>query len=92
MILFAHSIADIPAITPPNAEEGTIPSHGGSGRMPVAFSSRREELEAWKKRRAERGIAIEGSTRWERGGTSIYFRDPDQHLVELITPGLWSFY
>ncbi|MGP3713596.1 VOC family protein [Brucella sp. RRSP16] len=23
------------------------------------------------------------------GGTSIYFRDPDDHLIELGTPGIW---
>ena len=34
------------------------------------------------------GIAIEGRTKWPRGGESIYFRDPDGHLVELATPGL----
>src|SRR6266702_2021059 len=27
-----------------------------------------------------------------RGGSSIYFRDPDNHSVELATPGLWSIY
>jgi catechol 2,3-dioxygenase-like lactoylglutathione lyase family enzyme len=35
------------------------------------------------------GIAIEGRTNWRRGGISIYFRDPDGHLLELATPGLW---
>jgi len=29
---------------------------------------------------------------WPRGGRSLYFRDPDQHLLELITPGCWSIY
>ena len=29
---------------------------------------------------------------WERGGQSIYFRDPDGHLVELATPGIWAIY
>ncbi|MGB8822056.1 MAG: glyoxalase, partial [Pseudolabrys sp.] len=23
---------------------------------------------------------------------SLYFRDPDGHLLELATPGLWSIY
>jgi catechol 2,3-dioxygenase-like lactoylglutathione lyase family enzyme len=40
----------------------------------------------------EQGVAIEGRTDWSRGGHSIYFRDPDGHLLELATPGLWATY
>ncbi|PYU59508.1 MAG: glyoxalase, partial [Acidobacteria bacterium] len=29
---------------------------------------------------------------WELGGWSLYFRDPDRHLIELATPGTWSIY
>ena len=41
---------------------------------------------------AAHGIAIEGRTKWSRGGESVYFRDPDGHLLELATPGLWAIY
>jgi catechol 2,3-dioxygenase-like lactoylglutathione lyase family enzyme len=34
-------------------------------------------------------IAIKGRTEWPRGGRSIYFRDPDGHLLELAALGLW---
>jgi catechol 2,3-dioxygenase-like lactoylglutathione lyase family enzyme len=34
-------------------------------------------------------VAIEGRVDWPRGAKSIYFRDPDGHLLELGTPGLW---
>jgi catechol 2,3-dioxygenase-like lactoylglutathione lyase family enzyme len=40
----------------------------------------------------EAGVAIESETHWERGGRSVYFRDPDQHLIELVTPGIWPNY
>ena len=92
LILFPRTIAQMPVINPPNAIEGTIPPHGGSGRMHVAFSIKPEDLDPWRARLTERGVKIEGTVRWKRGGTSLYFRDPDEHLVELITPGLWSFY
>jgi catechol 2,3-dioxygenase-like lactoylglutathione lyase family enzyme len=92
LILFPRTIAEQAAITPPNAIDGTIPPHGGSGRMHVAFSIRAEDLEPWRRRLAERGASIAGVVRWKRGGTSLFFRDPDEHLVELLTPGLWSFY
>ena len=92
LILFPHKIVEAPAITPPIAIDGIIPSHGGSGRMHIAFSIKAEMLDDWRKRLAERGVKIEGTVRWKRGGTSLFFRDPNAHLIELITPGLWSFY
>ena len=71
---------------------GTIPPHGGSGSLHVAFAIGTEELAEWEKRLASHGIEIEGRTKWARGGNSIYFRDPDGHLLELATPGLWATY
>ena len=71
---------------------GTIPGHGGDGVLHVAFAISKDELEQWEKHLAARGVAIEGHTDWQRGGRSIYFRDPDGHLLELATPGLWTIY
>ena len=71
---------------------GTIPGHDGAGPLHVAFAIGKDELEQWEKHLAARGVAIEGTTSWSRGGRSIYFRDPDGHLLELATPGLWSVY
>jgi catechol 2,3-dioxygenase-like lactoylglutathione lyase family enzyme len=71
---------------------GTIPGHGGDGALHVAFAIGKDELERWEAHLASRGVAIEGRNDWERGGRSIYFRDPDGHLLELATPGLWSVY
>jgi catechol 2,3-dioxygenase-like lactoylglutathione lyase family enzyme len=71
---------------------GTIPPHDGAGPLHVAFAIAKDELPAWEKRLTANSIAIEGRTRWKRGGESIYFRDPDGHLLELATPGLWAIY
>jgi catechol 2,3-dioxygenase-like lactoylglutathione lyase family enzyme len=71
---------------------GTIPPHDGSGPLHVAFGIASEDLTAWEARLITHDIAIEGRTDWPRGGHSIYFRDPDGHLVELATPGLWKIY
>jgi catechol 2,3-dioxygenase-like lactoylglutathione lyase family enzyme len=71
---------------------GTIPGHDGAGPLHVAFAIGKDELDGWEKHLAARGVAIEGTTTWSRGGRSIYFRDPDGHLLELATPGLWSVY
>ena len=71
---------------------GTIPPHDGSGPVHIAFSIAAGELGAWEAKLGDAGVAIEGRTRWPRGGESIYFRDPDGHLLELATPGLWPGY
>ncbi|MBV8070837.1 MAG: VOC family protein [Acidobacteriaceae bacterium] len=71
----------------------SIPSpHDGDGELHLAFAIRASELPTWEKWLAESGIAIEEKRTWERGGVSIYFRDPDRHLIELATPGVWSIY
>ena len=71
---------------------GTIPPHDGSGPLHVAFAVAKDELPKWEQRLQANGVVIEGRTTWKRGGESIYFRDPDSHLLELATPGLWAIY
>jgi catechol 2,3-dioxygenase-like lactoylglutathione lyase family enzyme len=71
---------------------GTIPPHDGHGPLHIAFAIGADQLADWEKRLTESGIAIEGRTDWRRGGHSVYFRDPDGHLLELATPGLWATY
>jgi catechol 2,3-dioxygenase-like lactoylglutathione lyase family enzyme len=70
-------------------DRGTIPGHDGRGRLHLALSIPAEACQPWRERLSARGIDIAGEYRWARGGTSLYFRDPDDALVELATPGLW---
>jgi catechol 2,3-dioxygenase-like lactoylglutathione lyase family enzyme len=69
---------------------GFIPAHGASGRSHVAFSISRNDIPVWLARLADQRVAVESQFTWPLGGTSIYFRDPDEHLLELITPGVWG--
>jgi catechol 2,3-dioxygenase-like lactoylglutathione lyase family enzyme len=71
---------------------GWIPPHDGQGPVHLAFAIATEALGAWELRLQERGVGIESRVRWERGGQSIYFRDPAGHSVELATPGTWAVY
>jgi catechol-2,3-dioxygenase len=71
---------------------GTIPPHGGEGPLHVAFAIPANELAAWEAHLASNNIPVEARMDWPRGGKSIYFRDPDNHLLELATPGLWPNY
>jgi catechol-2,3-dioxygenase len=71
---------------------GVIPGHDGAGRLHLAFAIPAADLAAWRTRLAERNVPITGEYHWRRGGTSLYFDDPDGHVVELATPGLWTTY
>jgi catechol 2,3-dioxygenase-like lactoylglutathione lyase family enzyme len=66
--------------------------HDGDGELHIAFAIRAEELAPWEKWLAENEIPVEEKRKWELGGQSIYFRDPDRHLLEIATPGVWSIY
>lgn len=68
---------------------GVIPAHDGAGRIHYALSITADDLPAWAAWLAGHGVAEAGRTAWPRGGTSLYFRDPDGHLGELATPGIW---
>ncbi|MGA7236632.1 MAG: VOC family protein [Bryobacteraceae bacterium] len=66
--------------------------HDGDGELHIAFAIAAADLASWEAWLAENGIAVEEKRTWELGGRSVYFRDPDRHLVELATPGVWSIY
>jgi catechol 2,3-dioxygenase-like lactoylglutathione lyase family enzyme len=66
--------------------------HDGDGELHLAFAIRSSELADWEAWLAENGIALEEKRTWDLGGHSLYFRDPDRHLIEIATPGVWSIY
>ena len=68
------------------------PPHDGDGQLHLAFAIRAEDLASWEAWLGENGIAAEEKRSWDLGGQSIYFRDPDRHLIEIATPGVWSIY
>ena len=67
-------------------------SHHGHGEQHIAFAVPAAALPAWQARLEEQGVTIAETREWKRGGRSVYFRDPDRHLIELATPGVWSIY
>lgn len=69
---------------------GVVPPHDGRGRLHLCFAVPAEALGAWEAHLAALGVAVLSRVHADRGGTSLYFRDPDGHLVELATPGLWE--
>jgi catechol 2,3-dioxygenase-like lactoylglutathione lyase family enzyme len=73
-------------------KKGGTDDTDGDGRLHLAFAIPANALADWERRLAEFKITIESRRTWDRGGSSIYFRDPDGHLLELATPGVWSVY
>jgi catechol 2,3-dioxygenase-like lactoylglutathione lyase family enzyme len=88
LLLFKRGSSNLPTQIP----GGTIPPHDGSGSLHLAFSVSASDLSEWERKLQEQRISIESRVHWPRGGQSIYFRDPDHHLIELVTPGCWSIY
>lgn len=66
--------------------------HDGDGELHLAFAISASELRSWEEWLAANGIPIEEKRIWDLGGQSLYFRDPDRHLIEVATPGVWSIY
>lgn len=88
LLLFVQGGSAAPSRTP----YGDIPGHDGAGHTHLAFGIPLGELAAWEAHLAQAGVAVESRVHWPRGGTSLYFRDPDGHCVEVATPGLWPNY
>jgi len=88
LLLFQRGATTEPLTTP----GGVVPPHGASGEQHLAFAIAPDAVGGWRDYLVEAGVAVESEVRWPRGGTSLYLRDPDDHSVELITPGLWATY
>jgi len=69
---------------------GVLPPHDGAGQNHFAFTIPAEALAEWEAYLPAQGVPIESRINWPEGAVSLYFRDPDGHLGELATPGLWG--
>ncbi|MBX6315944.1 MAG: VOC family protein [Isosphaeraceae bacterium] len=81
---------DVTGTEPTWVDGSVIPLHGTQGSGHVAFAIREDEIEPWRQRLAEAGVALESEVAWPGGGHSLYFRDPDGNSLELATPRLWG--
>ena len=81
LLLFRKGGSVQAAVTP----YGRIPAHEGDGSLHVAFFIPSSDFELWRDRLRRFGVDIESLVIWPGGGRSIYFRDPDNHAIELKT-------
>lgn len=85
LLLFRAGASTEPSETP----FGLIPGHGAAGVQHLCFAIGPAEIPMWQAHLETLGIAVESHLAWSGGGTSLYFRDPDGHSLEVATPGLW---
>jgi catechol 2,3-dioxygenase-like lactoylglutathione lyase family enzyme len=85
LLLFKENGSLHPSPTP----GGVIPPHGGAGALHLCFGIPLASLDSWVSYLAAQSIPIESRVKQFYGGTSLYFRDPDGHSIEVATPGLW---
>ena len=69
---------------------GNLPPHGATGPGHAALGIDRQDYDAWRERLQQAGVQIEKEIDWPRGGKSLYFRDPANNSLELVTPGCWG--
>lgn len=68
-------------LTPTTVPGGIIPPHDGTGPVHIGLAITHDAYDSWLAHLRRRGIAIESETTWPRGGRSLYFSDPDGHLL-----------
>ena len=73
-------------------KRGGTPDTDAQGEIHIAFGISRSDLTVWEDWLGQLGIAIESRKHWQFGGEALYFRDPDGHLLEVVTPGVWEVY
>jgi catechol 2,3-dioxygenase-like lactoylglutathione lyase family enzyme len=78
------------SLTPGVVPGGVIPAHDASGPAHIAFSMRTVEADQWEKHLSEHQVRIESVVNWGEGDKSLYFRDPDNHVLELISKDFWQ--
>ena len=77
------------------SSEGTIPKHGtvtGAGQHISFACDGRDDVKEWEEWFKEKRVEILGTMEWERGGRSVYVRDWEGHVIEVMTRGVWEVY
>lgn len=66
------------------------PAHYAYGKQHIAFEVLKEEYEQTISWLREKKIALNYEHTWPNGQKSMYFEDPDGHVLEIVPTGLWD--
>lgn len=73
------------------AKDEHLPPHWGHGNMHFAFECAEGQYDDWMEKVKDQGIVIIHKHVWPNGKRSFYFHDPDEHVAEIVEPGMWGF-
>lgn len=73
-----------------SAKSEILPPHFGHGHLHLAFEVSPADYATRKTEIEKLGIPIETEYDWGKGYYSFYFRDPDQHVLEIVMTGMWE--
>ena len=60
-------------------------------KLHYAFAiEKKEDVFKWESYFKEKGVHIHSTMNWDRGGRSVYFYDPDFHVGEIASRGIWK--
>ena len=91
LLLITQEKARAPSKTPGGQVPPCLVRPGetlGAGHIALAVAE--AEFDAWRTHLESKGVEVLSEVASEPGGRSLYFRDPDGHLLELATPGVWK--
>lgn len=59
-------------------------------KLHYAFAvEKREEVLKWEAYFRKMDVHIHSTMDWDRGGRSVYYYDPDGHVGEIVSRGIW---
>jgi catechol-2,3-dioxygenase len=70
--------------------KGATKDTDASDLIYVAFGIARADLLAEENLLAQAAVPIKLWKTWKFGAEALYFCDPDGHLLQMITPEVWS--
>lgn len=71
-------------------QETQLGPHFAYGKQHLAFETTAEEYQQWKQALKEKGIPVTHEQSWKNGLKSMYFSDPDGHVLEIVPKGIWE--
>ncbi len=70
--------------------EAVLPPHFARGKQHIAFEVPEKDYHLWKEKLLKQGVSITHEHKWKDNLFSFYFEDPDQHVLEILMPGIWE--